>query len=288
MNAVLEARGNPRRAAGHAVPMHHRSRGEAMSRKTRIQKIAAVAAVLGFGTVVAQSPLFNRAARLSPDPLPVLLPSAVVFGAPLAGLSASDLENFVDGLEDFSSVDTAASGLGPIFNNVSCVACQSVPAPGGGSAILETRFGRLQNGHFDALAESGGSLLQQSAISPECQETVPPEANVIAQRMTTPLFGLGLIEAIPDQAILRNAQGRQPDNVTGRASLVQDVATGAQRVDRFGWKAQQATLLAFAGDAYLNEIGITNRVCCRSRSMCARPAGGLMCASVLTRFPLRG
>src|SRR5664279_5733376 len=122
MNAVLEARGNPRRAAGRTVPMHHRSRGEAMSRETRIQKIAAVAAVLGFGTVVAQSPHFNRAARLSPDPLPVLLPSAVAFGAPLAGLGASDLESFVDGLEDFSSVDTAASGLGPIFNNVSCVA----------------------------------------------------------------------------------------------------------------------------------------------------------------------
>jgi CxxC motif-containing protein (DUF1111 family) len=47
--------------------------------------------------------------------------------------------------------------------------------------------------------------------------------------------------------------------VSGRASIITDVTTGNQRVGRFGWKAQQATLLAFAGDAYLNEMGITSR-----------------------------
>src|SRR2546428_9652738 len=52
----------------------------------------------------------------------------------------------------------------------------------------------------------------------------------------------------------------KPDGVTGRASLLQDVVSGEQRVGRFGWKAQQATLLAFAGDAYLNEVGITSRL----------------------------
>src|SRR5436309_15606752 len=102
-------------------------------------------------------------------------------------------------------VETPESGLGPIFNNVSCVACHSAPAVGGSSAILETRFGRFMNGHFDPLIELGGSLLQQSAIHKACQEFVPPEANVTAQRQTTPLFGLGLIEAIPDGAILQNA-----------------------------------------------------------------------------------
>jgi len=102
--------------------------------------------------------------------------------------------------------------------------------------------------------------LQQFAIDPAFQEKIPAQANVVAERQTTPLFGLGLIEAIPDQTILRNAGSRKPDGVSGRASIVLDVATGQQRVGRFGWKAQQATLLAFAGDAYLNEVGITSRL----------------------------
>ena len=104
------------------------------------------------------------------------------FGDPLRGLTADQLAAFGSGREDFQEDDTPASGLGPIFNNVSCVACHSVPAVGGSSAILETRFGRFVDGHFDPLTELGGSLLQQSAIDPACQEFVPPEANVIAQR----------------------------------------------------------------------------------------------------------
>jgi CxxC motif-containing protein (DUF1111 family) len=47
--------------------------------------------------------------------------------------------------------------------------------------------------------------------------------------------------------------------VRGHVSLVKDVTTGTERVGRFGWKAQQATLLAFSADAYVNEMGITNR-----------------------------
>ncbi|MEN9841804.1 MAG: hypothetical protein RL376_1604, partial [Verrucomicrobiota bacterium] len=51
----------------------------------------------------------------------------------------------------------------------------------------------------------------------------------------------------------------KPDGVRGRAALINDVATGTQRVGRFGWKNQQATLLAFSADAYVNEMGVTNR-----------------------------
>jgi CxxC motif-containing protein (DUF1111 family) len=146
------------------------------------------------------------------------------------------------------------------MNNVSCVACHSGPATGGSSAILETRFGRISNGHFDPMTEFGGSLLQQLSIDAGCQEVVPLEATVIAQRQSTPLFGLGLIEAIPDYAILQRTNCFKPDGVRGRAAIVLDVVSGQQRVGRFGWKAQQATLLAFAGDAYLNEMGITSRL----------------------------
>jgi len=123
-----------------------------------------------------------------------------------------------------------------------------------------TRFGRTTNGVFDPLGSLGGSLLQNRSIDPRFSEIVPATANTVATRITTPVFGAGLIEAIPDSAIQALAAQTKPDGVRGRAAIVLDVVSNQNRVGRFGWKAQQATLLAFAGDAYLNEMGITNRL----------------------------
>jgi len=181
-------------------------------------------------------------------------------GGPLSGLTTTQANDFANGLEEFGSVDTPESGLGPIFNDNSCAACRSVPVTGGGSTRFVTRFGHLSNGAFDPLSALRGSLLQARAIDPAVQEAIPAQANVVAHRVTTPLFGAGLIEAIPDDVILANAARPKADGVTGRASTVFDVASGQTRMGRFGWKAQQATLLAFAGDAYLNEMGIANRL----------------------------
>src|SRR5437764_904716 len=57
---------------------------------------------------------------------------------------------------------------------------------------------------------------------------------------------------------LEDPLDRNHDEISGRAAIVVDVATGERRVGRFGWKAQHATLLAFSADAYRNEMGITN------------------------------
>ncbi len=115
-----------------------------MISKSRLRKIVAALAMVGAGSVVvAQTQVFTRAPRFAPGPPPIVPAPATNFGAPLAGVSASQLQSFADGLEEFTSVDTPDSGLGPIFNNVSCVACHSVPATGGSSAILVTRFGQL-------------------------------------------------------------------------------------------------------------------------------------------------
>src|SRR5204863_382063 len=81
----------------------------------------------------------------------------------------------------------------------------SAPTPGGASTITETRFGRFAGGVFDSLVELGGSLLQSKAIDPAVQEVVPSQANVTALRLTTPLYGAGLIEAIPDSEIMQGA-----------------------------------------------------------------------------------
>jgi CxxC motif-containing protein (DUF1111 family) len=89
---------------------------------------------------------------------------------------------------------------------------------------------------------------------------IPKEANVIARRIPIPLFGAGLVEAIPDETIvgLEDPDDANGDGISGRAAWVEDVATGEMRVGRFGWKSQHATLLAFGADAYRNEMGITN------------------------------
>ncbi len=178
---------------------------------------------------------------------------------PLPNLTADLLTAFSDGLEEFTNREDAAGGLGPIFNQNSCAACHVQGGIGGAGFINVTRFGRVTNGTFDPLADLGGSLLQALSINPAARELVPREANVVARRQTTPLFGLGLVEAIPDDVILAGVHEGKPDGVKGKAHMVTDIVSGQRMVGRFGWKAQQATLLAFSGDAYVNEMGITNR-----------------------------
>jgi CxxC motif-containing protein (DUF1111 family) len=220
--------------------------------------VAALAAVLAASTTVAQSaaPATPRH-KLRPT---VPHPQPGQLGDALPGLTAAQLALFTGGREEFEAIETPEGGLGPIFNGSSCASCHSAGATGGASATTVTRFGRVVNGQFDPLDHLGGSLLQDKAIAPEALERVPPEANVVAKRLSTPLFGAGLIEAVPDAAILLGALRRQPDGVVGRAAMVTDAASGKSRVGRFGWKAQQATLLSFAGDAYLNEMGVTSRL----------------------------
>ena len=216
-----------------------------------------------FAIVLAYASLALAHAAHPADPRPAPAaeaPPRSTFGAALPGLSDAHLADFLDGRLDFQTAETPAGGLGPVFNRDSCAACHSAGATGGAGDITVTRFGRTVNGVFDPLISLGGPLLQERAIDPAVQEVIPPEANTIARRLTTPLFGAGLIEAIPDSAIVLGTLIRKPPGIRGRAAVVLDPASGSQRIGRFGWKAQQATLLAFSGDAYLNEMGITNRL----------------------------
>jgi CxxC motif-containing protein (DUF1111 family) len=185
-------------------------------------------------------------------------------GEPLTGITPAEFEEFRLGLDDFLEVETAEEGLGPAFNGTSCAACHNVPAIGGAGTIAEMRAGRRDAaGRFQTLDATGETLFHLFSIPTHgCQAIVPPEANVFARRVPIPLFGAGLVEAIPDDAIvaLEDPADRDRDGVSGRAARIQDAATGERRIGRFGWKAQHATLLSFSADAYRNEMGITNDV----------------------------
>lgn len=184
-------------------------------------------------------------------------------GAPLAGLTATELQRFAAGKTDFSHTFQVGEGLGPIFNQASCASCHNNPIGGPGS-IKVFRFGfyDAKGVGWDPLASVGGSLLQLNTINVAYAESIPMAANVTAQRVTPSVLGDGLIEAIADADILARATTPPSVNVSGVAHLVVPLETpgGAQRVGRFGWKAQVATLLTFSGDASLNEIGFTNRL----------------------------
>jgi CxxC motif-containing protein (DUF1111 family) len=183
-------------------------------------------------------------------------------GDALPGITPVDFQEFRLGLDDFLEVETSDEGLGPAFNATSCAVCHSVPAVGGTSAIAEVRAGkRGPGGEFVPLDPSGESLFHLFSVPGHaCQPVIPPDATIIVRRVPIPVFGAGLVEAIPDEALLalEDPSDRNRDGVSGRAAMVTDLASGERRVGRFGWKAQHATLIAFSADAYRNEMGITN------------------------------
>ncbi|MBL9147152.1 MAG: hypothetical protein JNM94_00515 [Phycisphaerae bacterium] len=182
-------------------------------------------------------------------------------GDPLPGLTPAELALFEAGKTLYSTPLAPEDGLGPIFNKAGCFSCHAVPLGGWGS-ISVTRFGfEDKEGNFNGLDELGGSLLQLSAISEACAETIPPEANVQGIRVTNSVLAFGLVEAIPDAAIAANADegDLNGDGISGRVRWEVPFEGGRAKVGRFGWKAQVPTVLTFSADASLNEMGLTNR-----------------------------
>ena len=149
-----------------------------------------------------------------------------------------------------------------MYNAQSCAECHQTPVTGAGSQISE-----LRAGHRDAAGNfvdaPGGSLINDRAIKAAIQEYVPDTENVRTFRMSTNTLGAGFVEAISG-ATLKAIADAQPDQsnglIKGQLILVPVLEKpGVMRSGRFGWKDQHASLLSFASDAYLNEMGITNR-----------------------------
>ena len=173
--------------------------------------------------------------------------------------------------EENHSVET---GLGPVYNATACVSCHENPNSGGASQFTELRVGHNdENGNFvnptifindGKNTITGRSIVNDRAIGPEAQEHIPATENIRALRAALNTLGDGFVEAIDDKTLIAIAEG-QPELSEGRihGEVVQAPifeAPGQTRVGRFGWKDQHGSLLSFIGDAYLNEMGITNRL----------------------------
>ena len=170
--------------------------------------------------------------------------------------------------------ETVKDGLGPVYNATSCVTCHQNPNSGAASQITELRVGHNDaNGNFvnptifindgkDTI--TGRSIVNDRAIGPQAQEHVPDTENIRTLRAALNTLGDGFVEAVDDSTFIAIAE-RQPELSEGRVhgEVVQAPifeAPGQTRVGRFGWKDQDSTLLSFVADAYLNEMGITNRL----------------------------
>jgi CxxC motif-containing protein (DUF1111 family) len=166
--------------------------------------------------------------------------------------------NFEAAVEEFTGPESTADGLGPIFNAQGCGECHVAnQVLGATSQITEKRAGRFADGLFTE--HPGGSLIQDRAFHPNDQERINGASfNVIALRSTISVLGDGFVEAIANDT-LRDIANAQPSSQRGQLINVPVLeAPGTSRVGRFGHKAQQASLVSFSADAYLNEMGITS------------------------------
>jgi CxxC motif-containing protein (DUF1111 family) len=208
-------------------------------------------------------------------------------GRPLDGLTGAQLDAFDRGRNEFVKIQNVPDGLGPRFNFDSCVGCHAQPAPGGSSPrvnpqlavaaklgainqvppfiqqngpVRVVRFRRAADGTADGGVHDLFVVSGRADVAAACQLAQPDFTNQqnIVFRIPTPTFGLGLIEQISDSALRANlaADGarKRAAGVRGRFNTSGNDGT----ITRFGWKAQNKSLLQFSGEAYNVEMGISN------------------------------
>lgn len=179
------------------------------------------------------------------------------------GLSKAEQAAFARGDEAFGHAFSVKEGLGPIFNQPACESCHARDGKANPKANL-IRFGKTSAGVTDLILAFGGPQLQNHSIPGVSPETLPTDANAISHRSGPVVFGIGLIEAIPDSAILANADPADTDldGISGKPNMVQapgyiSAMSSPPFVGRFGRKAGVAFLLQQVVTAYQQDIGIT-------------------------------
>lgn len=174
------------------------------------------------------------------------------FGEPVPGMNAHERAEFRTGLLQFARVWGRADGQRHRFNGRSCLACHSVPMPGG-SGMTTNTFVFVSS---DAQDGTGGHSLQRLERDDDDQTRVV-DVHAGAKRRAPGLFGLGLLETVPVEEIQRRQEG--PDHIVGKLPVV------GSSIGRFGWKARVPSLRTFVKDALAVEIGVDPSVPSRSR-----------------------
>src|SRR5262245_19595578 len=173
------------------------------------------------------------------------------------------LRSFEDNKFIFEELESVDDGLGSTYNDRGCGVCHNNPMVGGSSQTRELRAGNTVNGVFtEPPSNQNRSLIQLRAVAAGIVETLNVPGigtqNTRAFRTSLNVIGDGFVEAI-DSNDIEAVRLSQPAGFVGTRIDVPVVeAGGLTRTGRFGWKNQHASLVFFSGDAYLNEMGITN------------------------------
>jgi hypothetical protein len=204
--------------------------------------------------------------------------TATTLGGPLAGLDAEQLARFEAGRTEFMEVDGVREGLGPVFNDASCVTCHNAPV-GGTTGRVETRFGLLAGGQFDALERFGGSLLQDHALGEVAAGAgtftyVPGWVPIAVQRAARPVdrrrWGSDWASwktvrsptarfspaARETRAFLLALDRRQAHPRERDQNRCHPPSAGGVRLD--GRRSRRSTSSRAVWEALLNEMGVTN------------------------------
>jgi CxxC motif-containing protein (DUF1111 family) len=190
------------------------------------------------------------------------------------GIAEPTGDTFVADQLQFETVHDPTTGLGPVFNGTSCAQCHQNNVVGSASQMTELRVGHLDaNGNFSnptiaindgANTITGRSIVDDRAICDTAQEQVPDTETIRTRRAVLNTLGDGFVEAVADETLLTiaaNQPSMSDGMIQGEAIEIPILeSSGMTRLGRFGWKDQQPTVLSFAGDAYLNEMGVTNRL----------------------------
>lgn len=191
-------------------------------------------------------------------------PLASAPGDPIPGLTTGDRGRFLLGRALFERVATAEEGLGPLYNAERCSDCHDQPAVGGGGARIPVlKATRFADGRCDLLEAQGGDNIQRRVTDLARAHGLAPEeppdaATATAGLLAPPLFGLGLLEAVPDSALeaWADPDDADGDGISGRLPRISR-GPAAGRAARFGRKGEAASVEGFVDTALRFELGFT-------------------------------
>ncbi|MEM6955189.1 MAG: di-heme oxidoredictase family protein, partial [Myxococcota bacterium] len=172
---------------------------------------------------------------------------------PSRALSADEAARYLEGRALFDQDTFGSEGLGPRFNGDSCRACHFEPIVGGAGpgGVDVIRHGMVDGDAF--VAPDFGTIAHRFEMAP-VRPRFDARANLVERRQTPSLLGLGLLEAIPEAAILAGEDPLDADE-DGIAGVAHRLPDG--RLGRFGWKADVPSLHEFVRDALGAELGVT-------------------------------